>query len=87
MNYTSFRQSVFGFVLAGCAAFAAMPRTALAEDRAPRLPSEAYAACSSKAEGNACSVEVRARGFQGVCAVDHDAQKLACRPAPPRPRS
>jgi hypothetical protein len=83
----SFRRTVLGFVLAGGAVLAATPRAALAEDRAPHVPTEVYAACSSKSEGNACSVEVGARGFQGVCALDHGAQRLACRPAPPRPRS
>ena len=82
------RRAVFGVALAGVAVLgASTARPALAQDRAPRLPAEVYAACTSKAEGTACTVALRGRELQGICASDRKDPQLACRPSPPRPRT
>lgn len=81
------RRTVLGLTLAGCATLASASRPALAQEPTSRLRAEAYAACESKAQGNACSVEARGRTFQGICAPGRQEARLACRPSPPRPRS
>jgi hypothetical protein len=71
-------------------AIASLSGTALAEDRASGPTPEVYAACTSKTEGNACTLQVKGghgTTFQGVCSPDRQTQKLACRPNPPKPRS
>ena len=84
---TMFRRAVFGFALAGVATLISTARPALADDRAPRPGPEVYAAaCTSKAEGTACSVTQRGREMHGICAADRRSPQLACRPSPPRPR-
>jgi hypothetical protein len=54
----------------------------------PPLPPEAYAACDSKREGDACSVQIRDREIQGTCTSGDTTGKLFCRPSgpPPPPR-
>jgi hypothetical protein len=60
-------------------------------DGPPPLPPEAYAACQSKAEGDACTVEIHDREVHGKCAPDREGKGLFCRPdempfpPPPRP--
>ncbi len=51
----------------------------------PPLPPEAYAACDSKREGDACSVQIRDREIQGTCASGDTTGKLFCRPSGPPP--
>jgi len=57
---------------------------ALAEP--PPLPPEAFAACSSKASGDTCSVSFRGQTLEGTCAAHPTDSKLFCRlhrPPPP----
>ncbi|HTQ42586.1 MAG TPA: hypothetical protein VMI75_07485 [Polyangiaceae bacterium] len=56
-------------------------------DGPPPLPPEAYAACQSKSEGEACTVQLRDREIHGTCAPDRDGERLFCRPIdmPPPP--
>jgi hypothetical protein len=82
---TFLRRAALANVLACAAAWTLTP--ARADERAGGVPREVYAACASKAEGSACTVETKgahARTMQGVCAPDRVKQQLACRPAPPR---
>ena len=56
----------------------------------PPLPPEAYAACESKAEGDACMVQIHEHEVHGKCAPDREGKGLFCRPegmppAPPPP--
>jgi hypothetical protein len=51
----------------------------------PPLPPEAYAACDSKREGDACSVQIRDREIQGTCTSGDTTGKLFCRPSGPPP--
>lgn len=65
---------------------------ALAEERRgpprgepPTPPPEAYSACTSAAEGEACTVTLRDRTIDGICVLDKD-DELFCRPDhPPGP--
>ena len=85
---TIFRRTALGLALAGLATLASTARPALAEDRAPHPGPEVYAAaCTSKAEGTACSVTLHGHELHGICASDRKTPQLACRPSPPRPRS
>jgi hypothetical protein len=72
-------------------AAAAFTTEASAQDtRAKGPPPAAVSACASKAEGAACTVEhggAHAGTFTGTCSTGHISSTLACRPAPPRPRS
>jgi hypothetical protein len=54
----------------------------------PPLPPEAYAACDSKREGDACSVQFREHEIHGTCAPAEGSGKLFCRPSdlPPLPK-
>ena len=53
----------------------------------PPLPPEAYAACDSKREGEACSARIRDMEIQGTCTSAETTEKLFCRPSgPPPPR-
>ena len=56
-------------------------------DGPPPLPPEAYAACESKSEGEACTVQLRDREIHGTCAPDREGKRLFCRPSdmPPPP--
>lgn len=54
-----------------------------AEGRPP-LPPEAYAACDSKHEGDACSVVLHDRDITGTCAPDGES-RLFCRLSGPPP--
>ena len=59
------------------------------DTKAVGRPPRAVAACTSKSEGAACTLEhTGAHGgtFTGTCAADRRSATLACRPAPPRPR-
>lgn len=56
---------------------------ALAEP--PPLPAEAFTACESKAEGDACSVTMGDRTITGTCATHPKETKLHCRPSGPPP--
>jgi hypothetical protein len=51
----------------------------------PQLPPEAYAACDSKQEGDACSVQIRDREIQGTCTSGDSTGKLFCRLSGPPP--
>ncbi len=73
-------------LIAAIAALTSTTGTASAEGRPP-LPPEAYAACDSKREGDACSVQIRDREIQGTCTSGDTTEKLFCRPSePPPPR-
>jgi hypothetical protein len=73
-------------LFAAIAALTSTTGTASAEGRPP-LPPEAYAACDSKQEGDACSVPIRDREIQGTCTSGDTAGRLFCRPSePPPPR-
>ena len=53
----------------------------------PRLPPEAYAACDSKREGDACSIVIRDMQIAGTCTTGDGTDRLFCRPSgPPPPR-
>jgi hypothetical protein len=53
---------------------------AAAQERPRRTPpAEAYTACTAKAQGDACSVQMPDRAVAGVCAADPQ-QKLFCAP-------
>jgi hypothetical protein len=55
---------------------------------APPLPPEAYAACDSKADGDACTVTIRDHQIDGVCRPAPSDKRLFCLPKglpPPRP--
>ena len=61
------------------------PRHAAADGRPP-LPPEAYAACESKASGDACVVDIHGTQLDGTCAPDMEGARLFCRLAhPPGP--
>jgi hypothetical protein len=67
-------------------ALAALATSARA-DGPPPLPPEAYAACESKADGEACTVQLHDREIHGTCAPDREGKRLFCRPndMPPPP--
>ncbi len=74
-------------VLAVTASLAAFAPSARA-DGPPPLPPEAYAACESKADGDACTVQLGDREAHGKCAPDREGKGLFCRldgPPPPPP--
>jgi hypothetical protein len=56
-------------------------------DGPPPLPPEAYAACESKSQGEARTVQLRDREIHGTCAPDREGKRLFCRPSdmPPPP--
>jgi hypothetical protein len=61
-------------------------------DGPPSPPPEAYAACASKADGDACTVQIHDQQIQGTCAPDREGKGLFCRPdhmpcPPPAPSS
>jgi hypothetical protein len=54
----------------------------------PPIPEEAFAACSGKSKGDACSVTFRDRTIDGTCAEPPPGvsdPRLACRPNGPPP--
>ena len=51
----------------------------------PPLPAEAYTACDSKAEGDACTVTMHDHTIRGTCATMPKETKLHCRPSGPPP--
>ena len=69
-------------------ALVAVPVIALAQNgrngRPPQPPPEAFAACSSAKEGDACTVVLRDRDVDGTCATFADGRR-ACRPNHPPP--
>ena len=73
---------------AAVAAISLLALSAAAQtDRPPPQgpPPEAYAACATKAQGDACSVSLRDATVTGVCAQDLQSQSLFCRPDRPPP--
>ena len=54
-------------------------------DEPPPLPSEAYAACDSKADGDTCTVHFHDRELRGTCALSGNGGRLFCRPSGPPP--
>jgi hypothetical protein len=52
-------------------------------------PPEAFTACDSKAEGDACTVSLGEHEIHGVCATERSGKRLFCRPTelPPPPPS
>jgi hypothetical protein len=78
--------AVFGAFAA--VALSTAPRKALAQSGPPRIPDEAFAACESKVEGDACTVQLRERELKGTCVKEPSGSRLACRPddMPPPPR-
>lgn len=86
MNVSSF--VVSPLILVAVAVSLATLAPSARADGPPPLPPEAYAACESKAEGDACSVQLRDREAHGQCAPDRDGKRLFCRlddPPPPPP--
>jgi hypothetical protein len=79
---TRFARASFLALLTAAPATLAQPR-----DPPPTPPSEAFEACASSRDGDACTVKLPDREIQGTCAPFHDAG-LACRPngPPPPPR-
>lgn len=57
--------------------------SAFAEPPAP--PAEAYAACQSKSEREACTVTFREHTIEGTCFLHPSDQRLFCRPSGPPP--
>jgi len=70
------------------AASVLLPAARSAAAEGPPLPPEAYAACDSKREGDACFVKFREHEIHGTCAPVESSGKLFCRPTdlPPFPR-
>jgi hypothetical protein len=56
-----------------------------AEADPPPLPPEAYTACASKSEGDACTVTMHDKTIDGTCATHPNETKLHCRPSGPPP--
>ena len=85
MNVSSF----VGSIVVLAALSLTMTPPIAAADGPPPLPPEAYAACESKAVGDACTVALHDREHQGTCAPDRDGHRLFCRlddmPPPPPP--
>jgi hypothetical protein len=77
--------SVLAAIAAACFATASSAQA----EGPPPLPPEAYAACASKADGDACTVRFHDREMQGICAPDREGNGLFCRlnqlPAPGPP--
>ena len=48
-------------------------------------PPEAFAACESKSEGDACAVSLRDREIHGTCETERSGKRLFCRPDGPPP--
>jgi hypothetical protein len=73
--------------LAVIALYAAPLASPALADGPPPLPPEAYAACESKAEGDACTVQFHGGEVHGQCAPDREGKGLFCRPdrMPPPP--
>jgi hypothetical protein len=85
MHSKSFARRLFAGAAACCLVlpFTLQPATA---DGPPAPPPEAYAACESKAAGDACVVDIHGTEVKGVCAADPAGRaKLACRPSSPPP--
>jgi hypothetical protein len=71
--------------LAAGAAFALAGADARAEGPPP-LPPEAYSACASKSEGDACVVQLRGETLAGTCTPHPADGRLFCRlQSPPGP--
>jgi hypothetical protein len=72
-----------------CALVAITSALALADEPPPgpprEPPPEAFSACESKVEGDACTVSLRDRELHGVCATERDGKRLFCRPEGPPP--
>ncbi len=51
----------------------------------PTPPQEAFDACASSKEGDACSVSFQGHTIAGTCAAFPGSSKLACRPNGPPP--
>jgi len=64
----------------------AMAAAATVRAERPPLPEEAFTACASSAEGDACSVQFRDQTITGTCQTEPSAGKLFCRPDRPPPR-
>jgi hypothetical protein len=77
------------FAVAGAVLCAGLAGTAVRQsaqaDGPPPPPPEAYAACESKATGDACAVQIRDTQVHGTCDADRTTGKLFCRPAGPPP--
>jgi hypothetical protein len=63
-------------VLATCTT----PRIAVAQSGPPPIPQEAYTACESKAESDACTVHFGDRELEGSCVKEPSGSRLVCLP-------
>lgn len=70
--------TIVSIALAGATAFADPPAP-------PSPPQEAFDACASSKEGDACSVSFQGHSIAGTCATFPGSNKLACRPNGPPP--
>jgi hypothetical protein len=62
------------------------PLAALAQGRPPHAPpKEAFEACASAKEGDACTVTFGDHEIKGTCASFPGGESLACRPNGPPP--
>ena len=75
-------------LVSALAGVALEPRSAVAQSGPPPIPQEAYAACDSKAAGDACSVRFAGQDLKGTCTTEPSGSRLVClpndRPPPPR---
>lgn len=64
------------------------PRDAMAQSGPSPIPERAFAACQSKAKGDACSIYFGEHELKGTCVEEPSGSRLVCRPddmpAPPR---
>ncbi len=75
------RSPVVSGVVAACIALASVQYVAAAENGPPPLPEEAFAACQSKTEGEACSVQLKDHELKGTCSKHPSDARLFCRPS------
>jgi len=79
------QQSLLRSLLALSAVTALLAIAVAAEADPPAPPAEAYTACDSKAEGDACTVTMHEHTITGTCATLPKETKLHCRPSGPPP--
>ncbi len=79
------QQSLLRSLLALSAVTTLLAVAVAAEADPPAPPAEAYTACDSKAEGDACTVTIHEHTITGTCATLPKETKLHCRPSGPPP--